>query len=147
MNWRTRLWGAGLAVVLALTPAGAQENSGPVKHYYNQSSFRIPIVIGEQQAAELSALKLFVRQNGGEWICVATAPTTQKTFLYQAPTDGEYWFSIATVDKAGVTSPDDIFEIKSTTSFMASTVAAVRVKVETLNEPAWRCGLNEEYAP
>ncbi len=108
MNWRTRLWGAGLAAVLVWMPAGAQESSGPVKHYYNKSSFRIPIVISEQQMTDLSSLKLFVRKNGGEWSCAATAPPTQKTFSYQALDDGEYWFSIATVDKTGAVSPEDM---------------------------------------
>jgi hypothetical protein len=95
--------------VLALTPSvRAQETAGPVKHYYNKTSFRIPVVITDKQMTDLTELKLFVRRVPDQWACAETAPATQKSFSFRASADGEYWFNIVTVDKSGVATPENL---------------------------------------
>jgi hypothetical protein len=109
VKWQYRLWGAALALALGPVPlARGQEAAGPYKHFYNRNTFRIPVVIDEQERATLAELKLFVRPSGGEWTCAASASAAQKTFIFQAPRDGEYAFNIATVDKAGHMVPEDL---------------------------------------
>ncbi len=80
----------------------------PAKHYHNKTSFRIPVVIDDSEREGLMELQLWVRRLPGEWNCVAKAPPTQTTFTYQAPAEGEYWLSVATVDRQGKMVPPDL---------------------------------------
>src|SRR5437870_1657675 len=101
--------GAACALTLGMgTTARSQEAAAPIKHYYNKTSFKIPVVIDEQERATLTELKLYARVYPAEWTCAATAAATQKSFAFQAQHDGEYWFNIATVDRAGKMVPEDL---------------------------------------
>ena len=67
--------------------------------------FKLPVQIDDKERAELTGLKLFVRAVPGAWECRESAPAAQKEFSFRAPQDGEYWFSFATLDKAGAVAP------------------------------------------
>jgi hypothetical protein len=45
---------------------------------------------------------------GRSWEQAAEATPDQESFLYTAPGDGRYWFTVATVDQAGKQSPADL---------------------------------------
>jgi hypothetical protein len=107
MNGRCRLVGAMLAVLWGAAGVFGQDAPGPRKIYTQSTSFRLPVQIAEQDRAELTEIKLYVRMMPGEWSCRESAPPTQSAFSFRAPQDGEYWFSFVSVDKAGKMMPAD----------------------------------------
>ncbi|HYT89473.1 MAG TPA: hypothetical protein VEL76_12275 [Gemmataceae bacterium] len=88
------------------TPAGQIQVDGKI--YTNQPVFNLPIKLDPQSRALVRDVSLFVKCNGGQWMRQDTAPPTQAQFRYQAPQDGEYWFSVVTTDKNGVSTPRDV---------------------------------------
>jgi hypothetical protein len=109
-------WGLGAGAFLALSAglAGlghAQVPSQAPKEkriYTNKNSFRMPVKIVEADRANLKEVRLYVKHGTADWVCQETAAPTVQFFNYQVPRDGEYWFSIAMVDRHGVMTPSDI---------------------------------------
>ena len=109
MKRNKRLMGAALAAFLGLAPSGFGQDAPPQakKHFSRKSTFRIPIQIEDREREDLKELRLFVRTPEGEWVRKESAPATHTAFSFRAERDGEYWFSIVTVDKAGKSNPPD----------------------------------------
>jgi hypothetical protein len=101
--------GAAVAALLGLGASGfAQDSPAAQKKFYSRkSTFRIPIRIDEKERDSIQELQLFVRMPDGVWGCTEHADVTQTAFSFQANRDGEYWFCIVTVDKAGKPTPAD----------------------------------------
>lgn len=103
-----------LALLAGLTLGGltarAQTSSGtaPGKMFTNKQQFRLPFNLDDRERQRLREIQLFVKYNGDGWTCKETALPTQKAFTFRAPQDGEYWFSIVTVDKGGRPTPADV---------------------------------------
>lgn len=102
------------ATTLALfagSPAMAQ-TVPPKRVFTNRLSFSLPVRIDDRDRAELRELKFYARSvvagRQSEWQCVESAPPTKNKFMFQAPQDGEYWFSFATVDRNGRVTPADL---------------------------------------
>ncbi|MGI9458003.1 MAG: hypothetical protein ACR2NU_15670 [Aeoliella sp.] len=56
---------------------------------------------------QAQSVKLFIsRDQGRSWQEISTAKPEVQFFTYHAPSDGEYWFSIRTIDAAGRAWPD-----------------------------------------
>jgi hypothetical protein len=68
----------------------------------------LPVGIEEQDRPQVQAVRLFVRLLPGDWHQQDTAPPTQKSFMYEVHQDGEYWFSVVSIDKSGVANPVDV---------------------------------------
>jgi hypothetical protein len=67
--------------------------------------FEIPFKVDAigQRPAEV---ELFVSRDAGQqWTRYATQPPTEKSFVFDATEDGEYWFATRTVDSAGNSYP------------------------------------------
>jgi hypothetical protein len=88
--------------------AQAPAVTAPSKMYTNKQQFRLPFNLDDRERARLRDIQLFVRYNGDSWTCKETAPPAQKAFTYRAAQDGEYWFSIVTVDRTGKATPVDV---------------------------------------
>src|SRR5262249_42964485 len=105
---------SGWSLRLATTCAGAGPASqapcdiGTGKIYTNKSIFHLPVKIDERVRDSLREVCLFVKANGGPWVRKEAAPPTQSHFTYQVGPDGEYWFSVVTVDKTGTATPSDV---------------------------------------
>jgi hypothetical protein len=86
-------------------PAGAQ---GPKKVYTQKTNFKLPIRIDDKDRANIQEVRLYVKMGAfGQWQPISIPPS-QSAFNYQAPQDGEYWFSVATLDRMGRQTPADV---------------------------------------
>jgi hypothetical protein len=119
VNTSKRLVGWALlsGVTLALLPgwlvlrsgvrAQAPAGQAPGKVYTSKNTFRLPIKMDDRTRANLREVYLYVRTNGGDWVRKEVAPPSQPHFTYTVPGDGEYWFCVVLVDRAGQPSPSD----------------------------------------
>jgi hypothetical protein len=111
------MWLASLAQILTL--AAAAGDAGPMGPPYassplpapiptRQTLFAIPFQVdkGLSHASEPVEVQLYVSSDlGGTWHLYQQVPPNRNRFLFQARGDGEYWFLIRTVDRAGQVRP------------------------------------------
>src|SRR5207248_7875740 len=110
--WLRRTVGLlALVPVLALVPRAAAQAPGaaePAKHYTRDQVFKLPIRIEERARSSIREVQLYMKTPGGEWQRRDSAPPTQQHFQYKTPHDGEYWFTLVTVDVRGQAVPTDL---------------------------------------
>jgi hypothetical protein len=102
---------AALLLVAMASPAvvaQAQNQSFPDKRYSKNAQFKLPLQMGEAERQTLREVQLYVKHGTDTWVCVDKAPPTQTFFPFKAAEDGEYWFSIVTLDQAGKATPADL---------------------------------------
>jgi hypothetical protein len=80
----------------------------PAKHYTKEPSFHLPISIQDKMRSSIREVQLFMKVGGGEWQRKEIAPASQRAFTFKAPGDGEYWFTLVTVDTKGMALPADL---------------------------------------
>ncbi len=80
----------------------------PEPVYWSQQLFLIPYKWDSGSTATgASAVKLYLsRDRGQTWQEISDAKPEVQFFNYHAPCDGEYWFSMRTIDSAGRAWPD-----------------------------------------
>lgn len=105
-TWRRAMQAVACAAGLMLTtPAFAQDDLV----YLKENVFRIPIQVAADKAEEIQELRLYVSTDRGRnWKMVRTAKPSQNAFNFRAQSDGEYWFTLAFVDKQGKVDPPDV---------------------------------------
>ena len=109
-----RLGGAVAAALLLVAIASpavlaqGQNQSLPEKRYSKNAQFKLPLQIGEAERQTLREVQLYVKHGTDTWVCVDKAPPTQAFFPFKAAEDGEYWFSIVSLDLAGKATPADL---------------------------------------
>lgn len=99
---------AGIFTLATLLLAG---QAGPADVYYmNAPRFSIPIRIDPpERRAEIKELILYAtRDQGANWTRVRTTTSDKDGFPFEAPSDGLYWFAVATVDMQGQQDPLDL---------------------------------------
>lgn len=85
------------------------QNAGPRRIYTNKPKFRLPLQVDERERERLRLIQLYVKAQGSpQWMMVDSIAPNQKEFVYHAPRDGEYWFTLVTVDSAGRSSPANV---------------------------------------
>jgi hypothetical protein len=94
--------GLANAVARANPPAG-EAVAG--KHYTRETVFRLPIKIEEKSRGNIKEVHLYVKSPTSNWQRVDQASPAQSEFKFKAPQDGEYWFTLVTVDMKGTPSP------------------------------------------
>jgi hypothetical protein len=105
---------AALALFAGLTLGGLAARAqmpavtAPSKMFTNKQQFRLPFNLDDRERARLREIQLFVKYNGDLWSCKETATPDKKAFTFKAAQDGEYWFSIVTVDRNGRPTPADV---------------------------------------
>ena len=110
------MWLAPLVQVLLLAaaappaggqpPAAAPVSSVPI-FYSREARFAIPYHLNRpaRMARELAEVQLYFSTNGGgTWQFYSKVDPVTGRFLFRAPNDGEYWFTVRTVDRAGQSS-------------------------------------------
>jgi len=96
-------------VVFCGTALRAQAPANAGKIYTRKTSFKLPVKIDDKDRATLDKIQLYVKNGpNAMWALKATAPATQSDFAYHVEHDGEYWFSVVTVDKNGRATPADV---------------------------------------
>ena len=83
--------------------------SAPLATSTRQNSFTIPFRIEPAQTPDQQPVEvqLHCSTNGGStWELAGRAKPEKGAFYFRSPRDGEYWYSIRTVDKQGTTRPE-----------------------------------------
>ncbi|MBV9123006.1 MAG: hypothetical protein JO112_06600, partial [Planctomycetes bacterium] len=97
--------GIGAPGVWAQAPSGAL----PSKIYTKRTAFKLPFRIDDKERGDLQEVRLYVKDGPNEpWTLKETAGPAQGDFTYRVAQDGEYWFSVVTVDKMGHCTPADV---------------------------------------
>jgi hypothetical protein len=91
------------AATASATPAA------PAKmQFTNKQQFRLKIDLGDADRQRLREVQLYVKGGSDGWACKETARPDKDFFTFRAPEDGEYSFTIVTVDKSGKATPADV---------------------------------------
>jgi hypothetical protein len=88
--------------------AQGQNQSLPEKRFSKNAQFKLPLQMGDAERQTLREVQLYVKHGTDTWVCVDKAQPTQAYFPFKAVEDGEYWFSIVTLDQAGRATPADL---------------------------------------
>lgn len=93
----------------AQSPAMARQlQRGAPKNFHNKHQLTLPIQIDEQSRPQIQKVILFAKEQAGPWHKQAEALPSQREFSFQVARDGEYWFSVVTVDQQGKAYPADV---------------------------------------
>lgn len=117
-RWTVRsLRVAALVGVLALGAVSVRGQSAPPaagrtfatkKTFTKNTTFNLPIQMDERTRGTLKEVHLYVKTGSADWVRQDVATPQTPHFTYRVPQDGEYWFGLVTVDKAGKQVPADI---------------------------------------
>ena len=100
------LAGLGLGgTAMAQAPAAGQL---PKMTYTKNTIFHLPVQMDERTRANVREICLYVKSGSGDWVRQETGLPSMTQFNYKVPRDGEYWFSLVTIDKAGRMTPADV---------------------------------------
>jgi hypothetical protein len=94
----------------AQTPVPAQAARQPLaKTFMSKSAFYLPVIIDDRVRGNLSEIQLYVKDHPARpWMLKEKAAPSTRGFTYHATQDGEYWFNVVTVDRAGHMTPADL---------------------------------------
>ncbi|MFO0863904.1 MAG: hypothetical protein U0744_04495 [Gemmataceae bacterium] len=114
------------AVAFGLSAAASAQDAdskagGLKKTFTKTTTFKLPIQMEDRVRATLKEVQLYVKSGNGDWVRQEAVSPTTPHFDYRVPADGEYWFSLVTVDKFGKATPADV----------SSELPALRVVVDT----------------
>jgi hypothetical protein len=80
----------------------------PDKSYMNKNPFYLPVTLDERTRNNLQEIQLYCKEDPNQpWVMKAKISPKQNYFNFKAPHDGEYWFTLVTVDKKGAASQLD----------------------------------------
>jgi hypothetical protein len=89
--------------------AYCQAPAAPRKIYTNKPAFKLPLRVDDKDRERLQEVQLYVREGpGGTWEKKDSVSPTQKEFVFRPAQDGEYWFTVVTLDKSGKQNPPDL---------------------------------------
>lgn len=144
---------ARLALTAALAcPAVAPAQAPPPakKVYTNRTAFKLPLRVDDRDRDRLQAVELHVKTvPGGAWSMQASVPPTQTEFVYKVPRDGEYWFTVVTVDKAGAKNPADLTQEPPSLVVVVDRTppeADVRPATSSLGQALLQCEVRDAHA-
>jgi len=110
-RWRRgAAWAASLALWggVASAQEGADSKRPSKEVYINKRDFEIPVVLNKSPD-QIKELHLwFSADQGKTWEIKRTVPPTRKSFVFSAPSDGEYQFTLAHVKLDGTNVPADV---------------------------------------
>jgi hypothetical protein len=161
MRFKTSKATRGLLGLLTLTailiPSGAASAQGgdphPKKHVTRECDFSLPISIDEASRVDIREVQLYVKVGAGMWQRQEVAPPGQQKFKFRAPADGEYWFTLVTVNNKGVPTParldgltdTDILKVVVDTQPPAFDVEAVKLPSGELGIRCELVDVNPDY--
>ena len=104
-----------LAVGFRQRAAGGRNREAPEEPkpiFARQGRFSIPFrVDAPAEVAPPAKVRLFVSEDGGtRWHLDAEVPPSQQRFDFRSLHDGEYWFTIRSIDAQGRSYPDGAYE-------------------------------------
>jgi hypothetical protein len=104
----------------AASPQAAQI----VRYHLNKHTIQLPIQLDEQFRPILSEIHLYVKESPtAPWALSGKAPPSQTSFTFKAPRDGEYYFTMVTVDREGRCAPQDVSKEQPAMAIVVDTQA------------------------
>jgi hypothetical protein len=105
-------WLAGTNVSFAAAPntdAAAPAKQPVTKSYLNKQTIQLPILIEDRARSLVQEIHLYIKdQPSAPWTLRDKVGASQTSFTFKAPRDGEYWFTMVTVDNRGQRFPADV---------------------------------------
>jgi hypothetical protein len=129
-RWTVRALGL-LVLVAAIVLGGAASAQSPPSAqlpkmtYSKKTEFHLPVQMEERTRVNLREVCLYVKTGSGDWVRQETGVPSISHFTYKVPRDGEYWFSLVTIDKAGRMTPPDVSQDAPGLRVMVDTQAPV----------------------
>jgi hypothetical protein len=115
---RVRKWWAASCLGLCLLPglgrvgearAQAPAPQLPPKSYMNKQVFYLPVIIDDRIRAGLREIQLYGKDHPSRpWVLKAKEGPGATVFPFRPAHDGEYWFTVVTIDKSGRPNPADV---------------------------------------
>jgi hypothetical protein len=109
------LWAGGTlgGHALGQTPEPAAvvvpQRTSAATYHLNKFTIQLPIQLEDKYRPLLQEIQLWCKESpAAPWTLRDKAPPTQTAFNFQAPKDGEYFFTMVTVDRQGKCVPADI---------------------------------------
>lgn len=100
---------AAVGLSLYAAPPANEAAGGPIVTATRQTAFTIPFRIEPPQTPEARPVEVQLHvstDQGATWAVAGSVRPDKGSFVYRAPHDGEYWYSIRTVDAQGVVRPE-----------------------------------------
>jgi hypothetical protein len=119
---KIRMWSSAVAIAagMGLGAAGASAQATPrtppsqtvaampTKYVVRNTVFHLPFKIGAAAQTNAREMQLWMCDNAGHWKLADRVPPNAGHFTCRVPHEGEYGFSIVTVDRRGVPSPRNV---------------------------------------
>jgi hypothetical protein len=108
---------AGVAAVAASSWLGpvvrAQDPAALVaRKVTNRTAFKLPLQVDERERGHIKEIQLWCKFGpAGTWTLKESVPPTKKEFVFRAQQEGEYSFTVVTVDLAGKKNPPDVSRV------------------------------------
>lgn len=102
------LWGTGAPALRGQSAELVQKQPQINRCYVKKTQFRLPLNMDQQTRDHLSEIHVYCLNNAtGKWVWAAKCAPNQTGFNFEAPGDGEFWFTLCMVDKLKHQVPDD----------------------------------------
>src|SRR4051794_448350 len=98
-------WLSAFLVSPVVAQPPQQQAPAAIAHVAERET-KIPITLNEQMRRDVVTLSLFVSADEGKsWQREVTVPSNAEHFVFRAPADGAYWFSVTYTDRQGRSVP------------------------------------------
>ncbi len=105
---RTSRWGLRTLISLSIICFGAAFVRAADPVFTRNHKFRIPFQFDQDEMRRLGAVEIELHvstDQGRTWTNISTAAPSDGRFTYEASRNGEYWFSVRTIDQQGQPHP------------------------------------------
>jgi hypothetical protein len=124
----------GSASVVSAQPASTAASKIPGIHYTKSQSFDLPVEMDPRDRAGLTEIRIYVKTPTTSWSLLDKGTAELKRFNIRVPQDGEYWYSLVTVNRQGQMSPPDVTLEAPAQRVIVDTTAPV-IQVQAANAP------------
>ena len=101
--------GAVLALLLVIVGPQGPDPANETPVFSPQRTFRIPLDLTSEERSGLSAICLYVSEDEGRtWVRHSIGDPSMDVITFRAKQDGEYWFTVALVNREGRQVPEDV---------------------------------------
>lgn len=127
----------GAALLGSANLASAQQTPGsvaamklPPQVYSHNLAFELPMKMAPEWRAKVSEFRLYTKTATTNWKLLETGPQSLERFNCKVPQDGEYWYTLVTVDLQGKATPADVTTEAPSQRVVVDTTAPV-IQVQT----------------
>ncbi len=113
-------------VALAQAPVAATSPAG--KNFTKSRSFDLPVRMEQDFRLSLKEIRLYVKTPATDWALQEAGTPYHEKFSCKVPQDGEYWYTLATVDRNGRMTPADLNAEPSQKVVVDSTPPVIQVQ-------------------